>query len=384
MELIHEKSSFTEENIRERAERYGFSDLLPLELFLWDCEITAQLQLESDKLVLKGGTAVQLHLPVEVQRGSVDIDFTCPLNKQELHKIVSKVERRLNNVQFKLHEPKHPKLNLPLVTYYVKVPVIASTETRKDLEIKTEFLLEDFRVPTLTVSQIETFAVKTKSLKCYSPTALIGDKLLTLAEKTIGIQRQEDIPKQIYDITQLSKRYISSTNDFSEILEVMKLITPKEASYRDLNLDLKDILKDIYESMEKYSLVDTAGADTSLKHNITNFQQFYVSGAQRMPWYEWCVRALRIKFSIQLLTNIIEHKLTLNEAVKTYSTAIEIARTLGRASGTDINKIRRRLMELADNYIPYYRELRGKPLHRVFWQILTIENLDEIQKEIQT
>lgn len=382
MEWIHEKSYFTEKSIRERAKRYGFSDLLPLELFLWDCEIAAQLQLESDKLILKGGAAVQLHLPVEAQRGSVDIDFIGPLNKQELQGIISKVEERLNGVRFKLHKPKHPKLNIPLVTYYVKVPAVAPTETRKDLEIKTEFLLEDVRVPASIVSQIETFAVKIKSLKCYSPTALIGDKLLTLAEKTIGIQRQEDIPKQIYDITQLSEHYISSTNDISKIIEVMKEIMPMEASYRKLHLDSNNVLKDINESMEKYSLVDTAGADTDIKKNITNFQQFYVSESQRKPWYEWCVWALRIKFLIQNLTVIIEHKITVNEAIKAYSTTIETARTLRRVSGTDIIKIRRRLMELADRHIPYYKELRGKPLHRVFWQIVTIKNLDELRKAI--
>ena len=384
MGFIHEKSYFTEKSIRERAKRYGFSDLLPLELFLWDCEIAAQLQLESDKLVLKGGAAVQLHVPVEVQRGSVDVDFIGPLNKQELQGIVSKVEERLNEVRFKLHKPKHPKLNIPLVTYYVKVPAIAPTETRKGLEIKTEFLLEDVRVPTSIVSQIETFAVKIESLRCYSPTALIGDKLLTLAEKTIGIQRQEDIPKQIYDITQLSEHYISSTNDISKIIEVMKEITPMEASYRKLRLDLNDVLKDVSESMEKYSLIDTAGADANIKKNITNFQQFYVSAAQRKPWYEWCVWALRINFLIQLLTVVIEHKITINEAVKAYSTAIETAKTLEKASGTGISEIRRRLMKLADRHIPYYKELRGKPLHRVFWQIVTIENLDEVRKVIQT
>ena len=155
-----------------------------------------------------------------------------------------------------------------------------------------------------------------------------------------------------------------------------------EASYRKLHLDSNNVLKDIHESMEKYSLVDTAGADTDIKKNITNFQQFYVSESQRKPWYEWCVWALRIKFLIQILTVIIEHKITVNEAIKAYSTTIKTARMLRRVSGTDIIKIRRRLMELADRHIPYYKELRGKPLHRVFWQIVTIKNLDELRKAI--
>ncbi|MGF3523055.1 MAG: hypothetical protein ACQXXJ_08185 [Candidatus Bathyarchaeia archaeon] len=82
MAFIHDEAYFSEASIRERAERYGFSDPLPVELFLWDCEIAAQLQSVSEKFVLKGGAAVQLHLPVEMQRGSVDVDIICPYTKK--------------------------------------------------------------------------------------------------------------------------------------------------------------------------------------------------------------------------------------------------------------------------------------------------------------
>jgi len=240
MELIHDQAFFSEKSIRERAERYGFSDLLPVELFLWDCEVAAQLQRESGKLILKGGAAVQLHLPTEMQRGSVDVDLVGPLTERDVQEMVSRVQKRLPALGFERYTPKRPRTNIPLITYFVKTPAVVLTETRRKLEIKTEFLLEDLKLPVETVSRVETFAVEVKKLKCYSVTALLGDKLLTLAEKTIGIQNPADIPKQIYDVALLSEQYILTSRHLSEIIDVMKQLTPVESGYRNMKLSPKD------------------------------------------------------------------------------------------------------------------------------------------------
>jgi len=379
MELIHDQAFFSEKSIRERAERYGFSDLLPVELFLWDCEVAAQLQRESGKLILKGGAAVQLHLPTEMQRGSVDVDLVGPLTERDVQEMVSRVQKRLPALGFERYTPKRPRTNIPLITYFVKTPAVVLTETRRKLEIKTEFLLEDLKLPVETVSRVETFAVEVKKLKCYSVTALLGDKLLTLAEKTIGIQNPADIPKQIYDVALLSEQYILTSRHLSEIIDVMKQLTPIESGYRNMKLSPKDSLKDIENTMEKYSLLDTAGADNSIKRNTTNFQQFYVSESQRQPWYEWCARALRIRFLAQLVATAIENPSTIRQAAKEYSSAIQVAQALQTVRGAEVRELRRKLMALADRDIPYFRELRGKPLHRVFWQVVSRENLNAIQ-----
>lgn len=379
MKWIHDKSFFSEKSIRERAGRYGFSDLLPVELFLWDCEVTAQLQHESDNLILKGGAAAQLHLPIDMQRGSVDVDLVGPLTELDVQEMVSQVQKRLPTVAFERYKPKSPRTKIPLITYFVKTPAIVPTETRGKLEIKTEFLLEDLKLPCETISRVETFAVEAKDLKCYSATALLGDKLLTLAEKTIGIQEPADIPKQIYDVALLSEHHIPTHSRLSEIIDVIKQLTPIEAGYRNMQLDPKDALKDIEKTMEKYSLLDTAGADESIKRNITNFQHFYVSGSQRQPWYEWCARALRIRFLAQLIVATIESRSTTKQAAKEYSSATQIARALQTVEGIEVRELRGKLMALADKNIPYFRELRGKPLHRVFWQVVSRENLGAIQ-----
>lgn len=71
MSLIHNTKHFTKEEILERARKYEFPNPLAVEIFLWDCELAAQLQDECADMVLKGGAAAQLHLPLERHRGSI-------------------------------------------------------------------------------------------------------------------------------------------------------------------------------------------------------------------------------------------------------------------------------------------------------------------------
>ncbi len=207
MPLIHDTACFSMKAIRERAKRYGFSDPLPVELFLWDCEIAAQLQSESEEFILKGGAATQLHLPVEFQRGSVDIDLVCPFNEQQIAEALFRIRERTPDITFERHLPKEPKRKISMVTYIAKMPALICPPGRTSCEIKIDFLLEDLELPTATLIGVETFAVNVKKLKCYSVSSLLGDKLLTLAKNTIGIEELTDIPKQIYDVSVLSEKH---------------------------------------------------------------------------------------------------------------------------------------------------------------------------------
>lgn len=379
MALIHDEDHFSEKRIRERAERYGFSDPLPVEIFLWDCEIAAQLQNESSDFVLKGGAAAQLHLPVEMQRGSVDVDVVCPFTEQKITEVLSHVNESLPKLEFEKYNPKRPKNEISMVTYIAKMPALVPSEIGRPREVKIDFLLEELELPTETITGVETFAVKVKKLKCYSVTSLIGDKLLTLAEDTVGITRLADVPKQIYDVAVLSERHKPTVRQFSEIVDVIEKLVPLEVGYRDLKITTSDVLDDVERTMEKYGLLDTAGADASLKRNVTNFQQFYVSTSQRRPWYEWSARALRILFLSSLIKATIEGQISAKEAWNAYDSAVQISQTLMNVEGEDVKVLNKKLMASADRNIPYFRNLKGKPLHRVFWQVVSRKNLFSIR-----
>jgi hypothetical protein len=54
MKLIRAAKYFKSDEILRRAEHYEYPNPLAIEIFLWDCELTAQLQILCGKAVLKG------------------------------------------------------------------------------------------------------------------------------------------------------------------------------------------------------------------------------------------------------------------------------------------------------------------------------------------
>ena len=378
MAWIHDEAYFSEEKVREQARKYGFSDPLPVEFFLWDCEITAQLQRQSKDFILKGGAAAQLHLPVEMQRGSIDVDIVASKKKDEVADILSQIHKRTPSVDFEKYTPKRPHKEISMVTYLAKMQPLIPAKNGRLREVKIDFLLEDLELPAQVITNKETFALNIKQLKCYSASSLIGDKILTLAEKTIGITDLPDVPKQIYDISVLLDSQTLTKSQISEIINTVGKIAPLEAKYRGLDATTEEVLNDIEQTMDKYALSDTPGADPDIKRNIANFQQFYVSASQKWPLYDWCSRILKIRFLCRLMKDAFEGKVTEEETFETIRSAIQVDRMLSTVSGERIKAINNSLRGLADTKIPYFRELKGKPLKRVFWQVLSENNLAKI------
>jgi len=379
MSLIHDAKYFTQEEILERARKYEFPNPLAVEIFLWDCEIAAQLQDKCADVALKGGTAAQLHLPLEKQRGSRDIDIATPLSKGDIAETVQRISQSLQgNVKFKLHKPKKPTPKLPLITYFAKVPS-KTAPSRKELEIKIDILLESPILPTVVLNNVETFAVDVQRMKCFTVGTLIGDKLLTLAEESIGMTLKADYPKQIYDIDALLEVCEISKNTINDMVESVKTLTKLEASIRNMKITPTEALHDVIKTMDKYSLVDTSGGDESIKKNIDAFQQFFVNKNQKRPFYGWSSKSLKIKFLATIISECIENKLSESHAAKVITRSKNIAAKLNQISGKDVIEVRKKLLNLAQTKIPYFKEMKGKTLDRVFWQIIKSENLQDIE-----
>jgi hypothetical protein len=379
MSLIHNAKYFTQEEILERARKYEFPNPLAVEIFLWDCELAAQLQDKCADIVLKGGAAAQLHLPLEKQRGSIDIDVATPLNKRDIAEIVQRISESLEwRVKFELHKPKKPVPKLPLITYFVKAPS-KTDPTRKELEIKIDIFLKSPNLPTIVLNNVQTFAVDVQRMKCFTVGALIGDKLLTLAEESIGMTLEADYPKQIYDLDALLEVYEISKNTVSDMVASIKTLTKLEASIRNIKTTPIEALHDVIKTMDKYSLVDTSGSDARIKKNIDAFQQFFVNKNQRKPFYAWSSKSLKIRFLATLISECIENKLSESDVAKVVTQSKSIATRLGKISGKDVVEVRKKLLDLAQTKIAYFREMKGKTLDRVFWQIVTLENLQDAE-----
>lgn len=380
LKLIHDPKYFTEKSIKQRSERYGFPNHLTVELFLWNCEIAAQLQSHTDKLILKGGAATQLHLPVEKQRGSIDIDMITSLSEKKIEDILELTSSQISELSYKKYIPQTPTINIPLLTYFVNIPSLMS-DRESNISIKTEFLLENLNLPHVTLPNPATFALETRNIKCSSLPCLIGDKYLTLARDTIGLVREEDVPKQIYDVATLSEIRELSTKDFIQIKDTISTLIPVETGYRNLQTGEEEIKKSIYSRLEDYCLLGTSYADKEIWKNIQAFQQFYVNYSQRMNQDEWSERAWRLRFLFSQVNSILEGELP-QIAAKKYSKCMKIAAKMKKVRGSAILDMRKELLKHADFHIPYFKELRGKSLNRVYWQIIKMNNIESVHSTI--
>jgi hypothetical protein len=379
MKLMHDDKYFAKEEILRRAKKYEYVNPLAVEIFLWDCELAAQLQNICDDAVLKGGAAAQMHLPLERQRGSIDVDMLTSLKKEDIGGILQKLDKVLQgSIRFSLYKPKKPNPNLPLQTYFARVP--SKTDPKRDeLEIKLDFLCEMPQLPHVTLEDVKTFAADIKRMKCSTAGALTGDKLLTLAKGSIGIELEADYPKQIYDIDALLGACDTSVDFVNDLLSSINTLTEVEASFRKLKVTPVEALDDVRKTTTKYSQVDTSSADAGIKKEVERFQQFFVNKSQRKPYYEWSSKSLRIRFLAILAQKVISEEITKPNFAKMIKECKETDLCLRKISGNAVANLRKEILKLAQSRIPHYKELKGKSLERVFWEVITPENIGNIR-----
>ena len=378
MSLIHPSGEFTNERILEKSSEHGFPNAVAVEKFLWDIEISAQLQNVDDRLILKGGAAAQLYLPVGKQRGSTDIDMKAlpSITEKEIAKIVSQVEAKLPAVHFEYYKPIAPIPKLPLATYSISIPSALVLTGNKSLEIKADILLEDPGLPTTLVKSKPTFVLNVIQMRIPTLGTCIGDKLLTLARGSVGMTREEDYPKQMYDIDLLSET--PSQEVMVDIIDAVRKLTPLEAAYRGLKTEAIEAIRHTSNLTTSFAEVDTPNANSEHKRHISSFQSFLVSQNQALTLYKWASRALRIRFLATLVGMALEDQLQPSESTEILKTVYHLAESLEKVPGPKVKEIRFGLLNMITTGIAYLKDLKGKPLSRVFWEAVTPYNLEEI------
>lgn len=380
MPLIHDPYFFTSASILERSKKYDFPNPVAVERFIWDCEIAAQLQKADARMILRGGAAAQLLLPLGKQRGSMDIDIlaTGTISEGDISDLIIKVTRAVPSLKFTPYEPMEPNPRLPLVTYIAEVPgALQGLMRRKNLDIKADILLADPGLPTTETSNVETFALEVLPMKIPTRGCCIGDKLLTLAKDSIGVTKEEDYPKQMYDIDLISQEM--STSILADIVDAIRKLTPLEASYRGLETKPNEAIRDILKVTARYAALDTSVASPNDKKIVEAFQQFFVSQSQRLPMFEWASRALRIGFMTRLVDMALGGSMGAKEVVENLAMAHKIAESLNSIQGAKIYEVRTGLLKLLREKPAYFRELKGKNLPRVFWEAATADNLHKVE-----
>lgn len=398
--LFHKEEAFQRETFQKRMEEFGFKNMARMELFLWDLELFLHIQkILGDKIILKGGAATQFYLPRDAQRTSVDIDMLFFGTEEEIKKTLRKIEEYLGTEDelfyFHKHSPKNPKTNLPLHTYYTKVPSVLSNAERNMeresipyQELKIEFILQPEKWEYERRTGENIFAVNSSwNYQILPLNYLFADKLTTLGCNTIGVQneRLDEQVKQFYDIMMLSRNCISEMQ-CSVVKEKYLKRAEQEWNTRKITLgstlegrdyEPKYIVKDVEKQLLRYQQADS-GEDAELKKFINDFHSLYLNRkVQYDPKTVACVASL-----VRLMYELMISGMGWDKVKQ----ALEIEKKLGMEhlsgpeKGQKIRKLRNQFIQEfgKDSVIPA-STLKGKDLKRVFWAVVNIDNLNKIE-----
>lgn len=398
--LFHKEEAFQRETFQKRMEEFGFKNMARMELFLWDLELFLHIQkILGDKIILKGGAATQFYLPRDAQRTSVDIDMLFFGTEDEIKETLRKIEEYLGTEDelfyFHKHSPKNPKTNLPLHTYYTKVPsVLSNAERNMDREsipyqeLKIEFILQPEKWEYERRTGENIFAVNSSwNYQILPLNYLFADKLTTLGCNTIGVQneRLDEQVKQFYDIMMLSRNCISEMQ-CSVVKEKYLKRAEQEWNTRKITLgstlegrdyEPKYIVKDVEKQLLRYQQADS-GEDAELKKFINDFHSLYLNRkVQYDPKTVACGASL-----VRLMYELMISGMGWDKVKQ----ALEIEKKLGMEhlsgpeKGQKIRELRNQFIQEfgKDSVIPA-STLKGKDLKRVFWAVVNIDNLNKIE-----
>lgn len=393
--LFHDEAAFQRETFLERMQEYGFKNMGRMELFLWDLELFLQIQkILGDRIVLKGGAATQFYLPIEVQRTSVDIDMLFWGTEQEINETLDEITVLLSEgdglFEFRKHIPKKPKTNLPLNTYHVNIPSVLTAEERRansgeipHQELKIEFIMREEKLECQKRTGKNIFAVNSKFEYQILPlNSLFADKLTTLGCNTIGVQdsRLDEQVKQFYDIMMLSKYCLGELN--FEVIK-HKYLKRAEEEWKDRSAntyDISEVVADVKRQLYRYEMADN-GEDMELKKNINDFNSLYLNSKVDYSLQNVACGAAWIKLLYEVLlsdksSEILQQALNVEER-------LSFSKYSGKEKGQIIKKVREGLVQEFSSYSAIPSQiLKGKNLKRVFWAIVDIDNISEIENYV--
>ena len=397
--LINNADYFKQETIESIRKEFKFSQSIHIEMLLWDFEIFAQLTSIHKDFVLKGGAAAQIYLPVEKQRASRDIDLATTLSEKEIESELNTVKKRFeekveNNEHFTwslAKPPKEPKKKIEeLHCYELIIPTkVGSSFGKQNASILKIDAICYGKLPfkVLTIDNPTLFNLKLKPFPIITKGSLIGDKLLTLADSTVGIlaKNEDDFEsyfKQIYDLTHIIDFFAANEEVLNDILFTIESLTPIELKYRKLDKSVKDVLVDIVESLEKRKYFDCDSSESSqnLRESIRNFGANYLNKEEWLIQDYWASRISKLQFFAKLILNLLEKKTGIKEIITLFERLKKIEDKLTQLSGDNIKKMQQTLMDYYKGDLKIGKPLKNKPVKTIFYRIIDLNNLTDLLK----
>lgn len=383
--LIHDRKFFEPAYIKSRQAQYNFTQAVKVETFLWDLELFGQLQRSlGDQVILKGGAAAQLFIPPERQRTSVDIDVIYLGKADRLPAVLSAIHNAFGNdeLHFKFIKfvPKNPSTILPLETYIVSVP---ASDGQSSIIIKIDFhLMEKLDLETVDLQGASAFVIPLAyKPRCLSAASLLGDKLLTLAQGSVGIPpaKEPDIVKQLYDLDALSKIVDPAGTRAMNI--ALNGLFAHEIEVRTEKVNLEHALNDSINLLERYSSLNSPNFDRRARIAMMNFRGNYEPKPFR-SLLDWELTAKRLQFLVRCIAENQEHALAALREADELGVRIDLK---GNERRTEIRQtLSEEFVKLlrAENRLEAAKRLKNTSPERLLWEVVHPSRLSDIQNLI--
>lgn len=238
--------------IRKVSAENNFSDITLIEKSIRAFSLLESLVLSGCPFVLKGGTALMLHME-STKRLSIDIDIICPPGTN-VEEFVQKDAQDYGFSDVKLLE-RMTSHNVPKthVKFYYEVAYVTNSQTEN---ILLDVLLEEIHYHEVVQLPIQSRFLKLEGepviARVPGKADMLGDKLTAFAPNTTGIPYFKgerdcsmEVIKQLFDIASL----FDVTDDLSVVTETFKKFASVELKYRNLDPEnISQVLDDIYKT----------------------------------------------------------------------------------------------------------------------------------------
>ncbi len=389
--LIVPAESFSADRLAKNAQDLGYAQAETLEALVWDYELYAQLQQRiSGSCRLKGGAAVQLYVPVERQRASVDVDILTTIPQPEMQLLLEEISINYGAespyLQFEPFVPDEPAAIEALYSYTTFAPT----------SLGQKWQLEDGTIVEARMIKLDVH--ETHNLppgeKCgdivagislgYQPICvprgyLIAEKFLTQARGTVGVPdaRYQDLPKHLYDLDSLLLS-LDSIETLQEAASWLPTLIGEQGRQWKGDAGVERVMDDLETSLLNIAIIDYSDERQRYGSAVQRLETLYLPGGARMHLHRWATMAARALAIARLLRLILQGKELITQELQ--SQAERLANEINRYPKP--SQLTRILYERLPASIRQTRQLRGSPPERIFWLLINWNNLDELEEII--
>ncbi len=265
-------NTFKKEEILKSTKSFEKGDPSIVEIVIHAFYLLEQLSVNKLDFVFKGGTALMLYLDPPT-RFSTDIDIVTLETQGSIETILDNICNKEVFLAWELEKHRSYKKGIPKAHY----KLLFNSSLREDQrEILLDILFEENTYPTVDSieNNLDFFIHNDDMVKIDVPPAdaLLGDKLTAFAPGTTGIKfnsnKGRDIIKQVFDIGRL----FDILKDIELVKETFLNISEKEIKYRNLDIEIIDIAKDVLNTSLLFAKIIRSKTDNEEEEVVTEIR----------------------------------------------------------------------------------------------------------------